>query len=804
MVLVSQAIPNLIGGISQQPATFRRGNQCTDSLNTYNNPVSGVKKRPGSQFVSNISETGEAFYGAIDRDGSEQYIFSIKEDGIKIWTIEGEERTVTAPEGFDYLLGSTDYKYITIADTTFIVNPTVEVGMSADLSPTSASTGLIFIRAIDYSLNYTVQSNIPSGPVDITYTTGPGGVLDTTVIAEYIADQLNAQPGVTATNLGPVVQYIIPGTHNMFVSAGLGDDYFLLITDKVENFGDLPNVGFDGTITRISQNPTTDVDDYFVRFDGVGSGQWNETVAPGIQFKLDRLTMPHILQRQSDGSFEFRPFDWADRTAGDESSNPNPSFVGRTINNILFERNRLGLLSDVNCILSESGNLNNFFRTTVSTIVDSDVIDISVSGRQVDILQSSIGVKDGILLFSEEAQFLLNVGDADILSPETASIVSVSSYQSNTDVEPARVGDSILFLTRRDQNTGVREYFYQSSRDFTQSASIAEHIPSLIPEGIKVITGSSTENIVFFASDVSPIIYTYQYLFNGEEKVVSAWSKWRFGTSTVKFCNVFDDYLYLVLDDDADLSMVRVPLSNEFRQEPFTTELCLDGNQTTLGLPRTVNNNQTTFVLDRDFRDRTVILVSLGVPSGVDTVLGDVVEPLSLTTLSGQTTIILDGDWSSTDFFVGTTYDFQYEFTPPYLSIGNGDVEIEGRLQIRNVSIALDDTGDCQFRVVYGTDTADNTGRFISGVVDWEDIDDMSTLTTFSEELGGEIYQFGRAFPGVDLDSSLSLSTFVYRVPIQARNTDYRLIVESDGWQPITLAKAQWEGLYHKRSRLNQ
>ena len=67
--------------------------------------------------------------------------------------------------------------------------------------------------------------------------------------------------------------------------------------------------------------------------------------------------MPHVLIRTADGNFRFTQVDgssytiaatsydvpsWGQRVAGDVNSAPDPSFVGKKINDILFYRNRLG------------------------------------------------------------------------------------------------------------------------------------------------------------------------------------------------------------------------------------------------------------------------------------------------------------------------------------------------------------------------------------------------------------------------------------------------------------------------------
>ena len=78
---------------------------------------------------------------------------------------------------------------------------------------------------------------------------------------------------------------------------------------------------------------------------------------------------------------------WGERTVGDIVSSPDPSFIGRKINNVFFFRNRLGFLADDNVILSNVSEFFNFFPDTVLTVVDSHPIDVAASHTKVAILK---------------------------------------------------------------------------------------------------------------------------------------------------------------------------------------------------------------------------------------------------------------------------------------------------------------------------------------------------------------------------------------------------------------------------------
>ena len=119
---------------------------------------------------------------------------------------------------------------------------------------------------------------------------------------------------------------------------------------------DLPDQCWDDFILKVNNTDDSDADDYYVRFTtkspGIpGAGSWEETVAPGIKTSINTSTMPHALIRQADGNFTLDALNvdsafggWAKREVGDETSNPEPSFVGKTVSNMFFYANRLGFL----------------------------------------------------------------------------------------------------------------------------------------------------------------------------------------------------------------------------------------------------------------------------------------------------------------------------------------------------------------------------------------------------------------------------------------------------------------------------
>ena len=85
MATVTQSIPALIGGISQQPDELKVPGQVNVAKNVLPDVTHGLLKRPGSQLVASLSDNGTAALNSVDggkwfhyyRDDDEQYIGQI-------------------------------------------------------------------------------------------------------------------------------------------------------------------------------------------------------------------------------------------------------------------------------------------------------------------------------------------------------------------------------------------------------------------------------------------------------------------------------------------------------------------------------------------------------------------------------------------------------------------------------------------------------------------------------------------------------------------------------------------------------
>tara|TARA_B000000557_G_scaffold87686_2_gene70765 strand:+ start:7890 stop:10313 length:2424 start_codon:yes stop_codon:yes gene_type:complete len=805
MPLISSSIPNLINGVSQQPAALRLASQAEEVINCMSSPVEGLKKRPPMQHIKKLfagsAGTGRPFTHIVDRDGVVQYIIIIQDNAIKVFDLDGNPQTVSTPHGTGYLNitgePSSTFRVASIADFTFIVNREKTVLMdTVNKSYVWGTKSMVFIKSADFNTTYKVNLN----GTEKTFTTGntSGTAPDTVTIANNLATQLNTISGFTVTN----TDYIIRITKDD------GGDYTLASSDNrtatatsaikgtVDGLSDLPTIAEHNFLVKIQGSAATDFDDFYVKFEttagsGFGTGTWRETVEPNINHLLDNTTMPHTLIRDATtGNFTFTKFAYSGRIAGDEVTAPDPTFVGSKIKNINLFRNRLVFLADENVILSAADNFDRFFVETVQTTLDSDPIDISSGGTSVNFLNSSLAFANTLLLFSLHGQFRLDTGSTAIgtsLTPKTATITAITTFDIVDTVDPIGVGRTVYFGIPKGNFNGLREYFLpDASGPIPISEEVTSSVPRFVPENLVSLAASVSEEVIVAISKDQPRrIYLYKFFFDNDQKLQSSWSYWEVAANkTVLSGNVLDSDLYTIVEYADGVYLEKTQLRPETVDSGTEFEVLLDRKTTEAACSTSLINSgalgvQTVITLPYPMASTGTMAV-VGRFDANNTIAHGQVIKATAETLTGGTggngTMTVPGDLSSAKFFVGEIYNMTYEFSTPYLKEtppGGGLAVAAGpRLQLRTWTIVFDETSNFTVKVT------------------------PSQRDELSYPFNGYVIGSGQ-FP----IGSPSLATGKFRVPVMAQNTESKIILFSDSPLPCRVQSAEWEGWYQTRAR---
>jgi len=717
--VVSQSIPNFLNGISQQTPTQRGINQAEEQVNLQNNIVDGLSKRPAFEYIDTIDATNvfpnTVKFWSIQRDKDNQFVVIFYNGGVKVYDLDGNEKPVTIASGGSYLTSTNpkaDFKLVNIADYTFVANKQTTV--LADTNTSAAKIEEFYINVVtsnygrEYAvtvqhpnMSYAVKSSLqmPSGSnlnhdavfrdtahiADILFRGTSSTYFDASSDASFKLTRedtgatLSTTQGLgtssEVTNYFTMSQYpgVIRGistdgnsNYTVLTADGSGNTGMYSIRDEISDFTKLPYHASTDSIIKVTGEDGDTLSDYYVKFET--DGVWKETIGQDVSLGLDNSTLPHALINNNDGTFTFQEIDWDDRNAGDGITNSNPSFVGNQINNLLFYKNRLGMLSRDNLILSENAGFFNFFSKTVTQVLDTDPIDIAASGSEVNTLFDSVAFNESLLLFSEKAQYKLgSVGET--ISPTSAVLNEVSAFEFDANVKPVSAGKYAYFAQARNNNTAIREYYADDDTLTNDGLDITVSVQNLIPSNAYQLISNTTEDtLITLASDTADTqtapyttgtditstnggtMFIYKYFFDKGEKVQTAWSKWTFDNAKILGGMSFESFVYLLVVEGTDTKLIKIDLRN-LRNGTIGFNIYLDLRQNVTGT-YDANTNLTTFTSP------------YGAKTGLIAVDGVNGNNYSVTNTTGSTYTI-EGD--HTNLIIGIPYESKYRMSPQYV-----------------------------------------------------------------------------------------------------------------------------------------
>ena len=563
MPVISRAIPTLLRGISQSSDALKQPDHADIQDNADSNPVLGLRKRSGFQFITSLSSStlGNVHIQTINRDKNERYVAIFSNGNVRVFELDGTELTVNKPDGTTYLNTSTPrsvIKTITIADFTFVVNTSIATTMDSTLSSGTGTKAIIFINQATSKTTYSVTID----GVTVTDNTAGDSTLSTDQVAADLKTGLDAGlSGFTIERNGPVL-YVRKNDNSNFSIDGSdtqGDTKMTIIKDTVQRFTDLPTVSPNGYVVEIKGDDETNFDNYYVKFvtnngGAFEEGQWEETVEAGIPFKFNYDTMPHVLIRQADGNFRFARVDGDSYTAFTGSgtyNQPNSTTVTVTSNNhglstgdsITFDHTT-GTAVDGTFTITKV-DANTFTYTAAGTLTTSGNVKFGINNAYTlpkwgertvgDVISapdpSFIGNRiNNVFFFRNRLGFL--AGDNVILSrvseffnffPET-----VVSVLDNEPIDVAASHTKVAIL-KSAVTMGERLILFSEQTQFVLTSSA----DNLTPKTANVIVATEFESSeaaqpvgsgssIYFLTEKGSFAGVREYIIQGESKITDA------------------------------------------------------------------------------------------------------------------------------------------------------------------------------------------------------------------------------------------------------------------------------------------
>lgn len=835
MPLIRTPIPNLIGGVSQQPPSIRDINEAEAIENAVPSPVEGLIKRPPTEFITAITNSqstprepnkaDEPFFHLIERDADKKYILSILKDGtVDIYDLVGNRKTLYTPPGFSGL-GTALYNErvaLTVGDVTFLCNKTDTPALTNTLSAYGIANfnvnrnALVWIRQANLDREHRVIVTYGATTVTAAHKS-TGNDIGTNHVALTLSDILNNDANLATTTYKDSVIWIKATTNDIKVITedDFAGDGMTLIIDSVERFEDLPPCAPNGYMVRVAGTPESDYDDYWVKFVTFGSttfgqGLWEETVAPGIKYQINPATMPKILIRQSDDSFMlkeangttpttgdglpagsaadlYNAYDWGDRLVGDTETNPDPTFIGSKINDMVYYQSRLGFMADENLIFSETSEFFNFWRTTVLDLLDTDPIDVASSASKVGVITAAIPFNRDLILFSPTNQMVMRSGD--VFSPKNVAILTTGDFENQSNlVSPIPSANSIFFTYSNGGFSGVRELVPQANIDGSYIANnLTDNVSRYIPGTPRHMAATAHDNIaVLIANDE---LYCYRYFTQGDQRIQSAWFKFNFVDSSPisgnfckpLWCAFVDSDLYVVfmrtgsIASKGYLTIEKIRMGSGLNDQLVSGKNWLThldarkyyaaGNQ---AVSYDSANNRTTFNLPAPLSyaaNKIQVITKDGYIAKV--VSGNA---YNVPNPNNVGKVVVEGNYSNKDVWVGIPYTMLYQFSTQYLRTGVNQGRsqaslISGRYQLKYLTVQYADTGF--FEVFSG----------------------VSGETLYCYPFSGEIL-------GSTVLGTLNIQTGSFRVPIYGKNQNQIVKITNTSPLPSKFLSAEIEAEY--------
>ena len=815
MPLINTSIPNLIGGVSQQPDSVRFDGQCEEQTNAISSVVDGLSKRPNTQHIAKLVSSAissNSFVHFVDRSETEKYVIIHDGTALKAWNLDGTPCTINGSasyttSGLSYINTATprqDLKALTVGDTTFLLNQTKTVNASSTTTPALDKLAVVTILQGDYEKDYSVSATIiysntaNATPTSLTETftslaasgggqnassetiaTGLKGKMDDTAEATVLQRMdthftiIQQGNSLYLTQVATISDSSLSSdlpteTFQISTSDGLGDTGMNVAFREIESITELPAKNKNGFKIKVRGQSDLNEDDYYVEFVSnnnslYGKGSYTETVGFEISTGIDNATMPHKLVSTAPNTFTLAEATYTTRQAGDDDTNPQPSFVSpdantpRTISNIFFFKNRLGFLSEDKVIMSEAGQPFNFFRTTVTTLLDGDPIDVQVSSQKVTNLKSATGFQENLILFAENSQFVLKGGD--LLTPRTVSVTPVTNFDSSSTVNPIPLGAYMYFPYESGSFAGVREYTINASTDVYDSTEITEHVPSYIPRNIFMFDGSSTEDALAIVSSEEPgSIYVYRYFFNGQKKLLSSWFKFTVD-GEVKGLSFSKSNLFIVLTKNSETQLLKMPFESNLKDTGVQHNTYLDMRRAV-----SVPGGATSFSLS-----------SFYTPSDNSVQVYTTDGALVQTTNSGSTVNLTSGALhasNATSVWVGIPYTMTYTFSKLLFQAAQGQSKTPsaaGKLMLKSASLFYANTAHFKVKVT-PEHRETHTTVFNPNIINSTTID-------------------------------LQLDEGHFRVPVFSQSNDTTITIENASALPSNFQSVEFEAYAHQRSK---
>lgn len=552
----------------------------------------------------------------------------------------------------------------------------------------------------------------------------------------------------------------------------------IAVKGTVSDLSKLPPKAPANFVVKVAADGAADSADWWVEYFPLGENeedgfQWRECVAPNTQYIIDNTTMPLTLVRTgfvaSTAQFELQVPDWTYRKVGSADSNPDPSFIGYPISSLGLFQNRLFFTSSENIAMSVSSDFFNFFKETTQSVLATDPVDLYSDSDKVVDIRFALPFNGDLALFSEDSQMRL-AGDKVVAPDDLSPIQTMSSFKMNGRVDPVASGENILFAYNHGNYTGIREMFIDSLVDTQRARPITDHVNKYLKGEATIIQATTSLNKVVVKTDYDSTLYVYDYLWQGSDKVQSAWGKWTFDPQL--------DVVYFFFDN----TTMYVILQNNKVEEYYLISLELG-----VALEDTIDSelrlDMVTKVGSRSNADGSFTIPNDNIPYYMDNLKFIAYEGQYPEYLGMSLDFKLDGTDYKLDaglaerseycyFLVGVPISVKYEPSQPYPHAGDGNPMGDlYRFQVSKMLLKYDKADFLKATVVNSSGS-----HYVYPLSTRKMNNSLNIIGQVPKQVSGS-----------------------FTIPVRSREREYTLILETDSHLPLQLESLQYLATYSPR-----
>ncbi|MFG1227145.1 phage nozzle protein [Xanthobacter wiegelii] len=774
--LIEQAIPTMFSGVSRQPDPVRFTGQVEDAENvSFSVETGGFSPRMPLRLIKKLSGMAPGVdrkIHVINRDVDEKYIIVLSNGSLRVFDRNGVEKTVNIASGGTAWLSEAPDKFsiLTAVDYTFIAKRTVTVQMdTASLAPAAPSDAVVYVAQ-----NFTSQTDVFSVTINSTTTASVNAstygsnwnAVASGTIANLLATSLTSSlgSGWTVNRTGSYIFIRKNDGANFLIEqqSGNGDKGIELFQSSASNVADAPEKARHGMMLNIKG---VTGEGFWIKFEannttlGYGDGVWRETMEPGKPYKFLQSTMPWGLVRETDGSFTLKTLTWNDKTAGGEKEVPAPDFVNDRISDLVFTRNRLGIVSGETCYFSAAGDYFNFWPETSTELVDSDPFGMTNTTNSISKFYYAVPFRRSIFVMADNAQFEIG---GDMLSPASAVIDLATAYSASTSCRPVAVGDELYFPADSEGETSILSYVYNDRTVSETANDVTKHCRGFVPRPVIEMVGDPIGGqVLVLSAGARSDLYSHRFFYQGNERVQSAWSRFRFPGLVIRSMARLNNRAMILAEFRGSVWLAELLLNDE-RFDNYDWVPRLDYHQFLTG-SYNAGTNKTTW--DLGFAPENPIAITSNLFPSTHRMLS---IPL---TISG-TVVSADGDWSMVPMMIGEEFTSFTTLSKQFLRDDKGTAIVNGRLQLRVMTLRFTDSGFFNITITpYGRDP--------------------KTWTYTGRQLG-DVSNTIQSFP---------ITSGRYRFWINSNSESTSIKIWSSTFLPYTITSAAWIGFFNEVSR---